>query len=156
MWDTIHKVRDISSRIYSGRSRTAATETWHKHMHLIRGFTYRECILTGHDSDLDMTHPYVRHNTQSSWHYLWRMHSDRLHTAATETWHIHRHLIRDFTCRECILIGHGSDLSTLHTTPPAPMSHVTYEWVISYMNESCYVWMSHVSYGWVMSHGHVT
>jgi len=31
------------------------------------------------------------------------------------------------------------------------MSHVTYGWVMSHMNESCHVWMSHVKYGWVMS-----
>jgi len=31
------------------------------------------------------------------------------------------------------------------------MSHVTYEWVMSRMNESCHVWMSHVTYEWVMS-----
>jgi len=32
------------------------------------------------------------------------------------------------------------------------MSHVTYEWVMSHMNESCHIWMSHVTYEWVMSH----
>jgi len=32
------------------------------------------------------------------------------------------------------------------------MSHVSYEWVMSHMNESCLLWMSHVSYEWVMSH----
>jgi len=32
------------------------------------------------------------------------------------------------------------------------MSHVTYEWGISYMHESCHIWMSHVTYEWVMSH----
>jgi len=32
------------------------------------------------------------------------------------------------------------------------MSHVSYEWVMSHMNESCLIWMSHVSYEWVMSH----
>jgi len=30
--------------------------------------------------------------------------------------------------------------------------HVTYVWVMSYMNESCHTWMSHVTYVWVMSH----
>jgi len=32
------------------------------------------------------------------------------------------------------------------------MSHVTYEWVVSQMNESFHIWMSHVTYEWVMSH----
>ena len=32
------------------------------------------------------------------------------------------------------------------------MSPVTYEWVMSHMNESCHIWMSHVTYEWVMSH----
>jgi len=32
------------------------------------------------------------------------------------------------------------------------MRHVSYEWVMSHMNESCLIWMSHVSYSWVMSH----
>ena len=32
------------------------------------------------------------------------------------------------------------------------MSHVTYERVMSHMNESCLIWMRHVSYEWVMSH----
>ena len=39
------------------------------------------------------------------------------------------------------------------------MSHVSQEWVMSYMNESRHVWTSHVSYEWVMSHvwmSHVT
>jgi len=31
------------------------------------------------------------------------------------------------------------------------MSHVTYEWVVSHINESCHVWMSRVPYKWVMS-----
>jgi len=31
------------------------------------------------------------------------------------------------------------------------MSHVTYEWVMLHMNESCHIWMSHVTYEWVMS-----
>jgi len=31
------------------------------------------------------------------------------------------------------------------------MSHVTYERVMSRMNEPCHVWMSHVTYEWVMS-----
>ena len=29
---------------------------------------------------------------------------------------------------------------------------VTYEWVMSHMNESCLTWMSHVSYEWVTSY----
>jgi len=29
---------------------------------------------------------------------------------------------------------------------------VTYEWVMSHMNESCHIWMSHVTYKWVISH----
>jgi len=32
------------------------------------------------------------------------------------------------------------------------MSHVTYEWVMSHLNESCHIWMTHVTYEWVMSH----
>jgi len=32
------------------------------------------------------------------------------------------------------------------------ISHVTCEWVMSYVNESCHMWMSHVTCEWVMSH----
>jgi len=28
------------------------------------------------------------------------------------------------------------------------MSHVTYEWVMSHMKESCHIWMRHVTYEW--------
>jgi len=31
------------------------------------------------------------------------------------------------------------------------MSHVTYEWVMSHMNESCHIWMSHVTCEYVKS-----
>jgi len=34
------------------------------------------------------------------------------------------------------------------------ISHVTYVWVLSHMNKSCHIWMSHVTYEWVMSHIH--
>ena len=30
--------------------------------------------------------------------------------------------------------------------------HVTKEWIMSCMSESCHIWMSHVIYEWVMSH----
>jgi len=32
------------------------------------------------------------------------------------------------------------------------MSLVTYEWVMSHMNESCHIWMSHITHEWVMSY----
>jgi len=32
------------------------------------------------------------------------------------------------------------------------MSHVTHEWVISHMNESCHLRLSHVTYSWVVAH----
>jgi len=32
------------------------------------------------------------------------------------------------------------------------MSHVTHEWVMSNMNESCHTWMSHITHEWAMSH----
>jgi len=35
------------------------------------------------------------------------------------------------------------------------MSHVTYEWVTSHVNESCHVWMGHVTHDWVMSHTYI-
>jgi len=44
-------------------------------------------------------------------------------------------------------------VSDMNESCPIWMSHVTYEWVMSYMNESCHIWMSHVTYEWVM---HVT
>jgi len=31
------------------------------------------------------------------------------------------------------------------------MWHVTYDWVVPHMNETCHIWMSHVTYEWVMS-----
>ena len=39
-----------------------------------------------------------------------------------------------------------------HSYIASRMSIVTYEWVMSHMNESCHIWMSHVTYEWVMSH----
>jgi len=68
------------------------------------------------------------------------------------------------TC-ECGML-HGNELFDIW------MSHITYEWVMSHMdeschiwmsyvtcefgmlrrNESCHIWMSHVTYEWVMSH----
>ena len=30
--------------------------------------------------------------------------------------------------------------------------HVTYEWVMAHMHESCHIWMSHGTHEWVMSH----
>jgi len=35
------------------------------------------------------------------------------------------------------------------------MSRVTHEWVVSHMNEAYDIWMSHVTYEWVTSHGWV-
>jgi len=32
------------------------------------------------------------------------------------------------------------------------MSHIIYKWVMSHVNEACRKWMSHVSYEWVTSH----
>ena len=32
------------------------------------------------------------------------------------------------------------------------MRHVAYEWGMSRMNETCHIWVSHVTYEWVMSH----
>jgi len=32
------------------------------------------------------------------------------------------------------------------------MSHVTCQWVMSHVNESCHTWMRHVACKWVMSH----
>ena len=36
------------------------------------------------------------------------------------------------------------------------VSHVTYEWVTSHMNESHHIWMSHVTYEWATSHVNAT
>ena len=30
------------------------------------------------------------------------------------------------------------------------MSHVTHDWVMSHINESCHIWLSHVTYKWIM------
>ena len=35
---------------------------------------------------------------------------------------------------------------------PRIKSHVTYEWVMSHINESYHIWMSHVPHQWVMSY----
>ena len=43
-------------------------------------------------------------------------------------------------------------ISYMNESCPIWMSHVIYEWVMSYMNESYHIWMSHVPYEWVMSH----
>jgi len=52
----------------------------------------------------------------------------------------------------------------MHEPCHVSISHITHEWVIphmneschtgvmSHMNESCHIWMSHVTYEWVMSH----
>jgi len=32
------------------------------------------------------------------------------------------------------------------------MSHITYEWVMSHMDESCHIWTIHITYERVMSH----
>ena len=36
------------------------------------------------------------------------------------------------------------------------ISHVTFERVMSHLNESCHIWMSHVTFEWVMSHLNVS
>jgi len=37
-------------------------------------------------------------------------------------------------------------VSTSYMSLPSISSHVSYEWVMSHMNESCLIWMGHVSY----------
>ena len=39
-----------------------------------------------------------------------------------------------------------------HHTRESCMSHVTHDWVMSHMTESCHTWLSHVTHDWVMSH----
>ena len=64
------------------------------------------------------------------------------------TWH-------DESCHTCEWVSpcsmplsthQGSEYKRMHVW----MSHVTYEWVMSRMNESCHVCMSHVTYEWVV------
>ena len=42
-------------------------------------------------------------------------------------------------------------MSQMNESCHIQMSHVTYEWVMSRMNESCRIWISHVAYKWVVS-----
>ena len=49
-------------------------------------------------------------------------------------------------CSMSLSTHQGSEYKRMHVW----MSHVTYEWVMSRMNESCHVCMSHVTYEWVV------
>jgi len=53
----------------------------------------------------------------------------------------------DDSCQRVTLEWAISHIESCHIW----MSHVTYKWVMSHMNESCHIQMSHVTYEWVMS-----
>ena len=83
---------------------------------------------------------------------MWHIHTngsrhlvDSCHTHMNQSSHTHE-WVMSYRCMSRsgeIPEGLRSNTST---------SHVSYEWVMSHMNESCLIWMCHVSYEWVISH----
>jgi len=52
----------------------------------------------------------------------------------------------------CVYVkeSHGQNvMSYMNESCPIWMRHVTYKWFMSRMNESCHIWMSHVTCEWV-------
>ena len=107
----------------------------------------------------DMTHPYV------TWlMHTWRDSCIRDMTHVYVIWLIRRwhgtYQRADYSRAWAVehLQGHGVfpilAASTVDVTTHEliKMSHVTYPWVMSHINESCHVWVNHVTYQWVMSH----
>jgi len=56
------------------------------------------------------------------------------------------------SCHIWVVMSHVSITHMRHMSSLIWVSHVTYEWVMSHMSESCHIWVSHVTYEWVMSH----
>jgi len=54
--------------------------------------------------------------------------------------------------RALVFFWHVEACISNHCAFKFAMSHIPYEWVMSYMNGPCPIWISHVPYEWVMSH----
>ena len=123
------------------------TQTWHD-------FTYLTWLMPYDSLKRDMPHPHV------TWLHIYDMtHALRL----TQTWHASPK--RDMTSHICprthsnvtvmsYMWSHVTlewGMSRIHESCHTWMSHATYGWVMSHTNESCHIWMSHVTYEWVMS-----
>ena len=79
-------------------------------------------------------------------------------------WHVIIQWVMSHTWMSHVTQQHTASQPIVHEmTRYHSMSHVTYTWVMSHMNESCHIWMRHVTYDsestrwhviiqWVMSH----
>jgi len=116
----------------------------------------------------DMTHSYVRHDS-----FIWEIRlfhmGDMTHSYVRhdsficETWLIHMwdkthsYVRHEYLTQSSVLLAwRGWVLSYIDQSYELFMSHiwmrhVTYEWVISNLDESCHTWKSHITYEWVMS-----
>ena len=72
--------------------------------------------------------------------YFWMSHA-----RVNESCHIRAEIVAQNRHIRCWDLGRESHF--LYS-----MSHVTYKWVMSHMNESCHIWMGHVTCEWVTSH----
>jgi len=52
----------------------------------------------------------------------------------------------------CLPVTYQWVMSHINESCHISMNHITYQWVMSHINESCHISMSHVTYQWVMSH----
>jgi len=109
---------------------------------------------------------WITAHTNASWH-VW---VSRV-TCMNESHHIHRWVIshrkhdRFMPHTRMSHVTYEWVMPHINESCHICMSHVTYECVMSHMNEACQIWMCHVTYEWVMPHmneschiwtGHVT
>jgi len=70
--------------------------------------------------------------------HIWMSHVTHMHES--------RHTYAWVTSHICM-----SHVTHMHDMALRELN-LTYEWVVSHMNESCHIWMSRVTYEWVVSH----